>query len=127
LAGLKNVPRDSRSAEIYVLETRRKTQDAEKIIKSTIDEPERAKLLSTVRRAGEFLVDRNLVIHACISYKTKTLADPIYVPFRGKHVGKEIPVSKETVESIFNDADNLCRELSEICSTRGYTVFLPAT
>jgi hypothetical protein len=112
LAGLTKVPENERPKTIHILDTRHKVENAEEAIKSTVAEPDRTQLLSIVNRAGQLLVDRNLVLHAIIAHNTKSLDNPIHAPFRGNYVGREVSFSKETLEPIFNDVDNLNRDMS---------------
>lgn len=120
LGGLMDVKQDERAATVHELSTRRKTEKAETIIKSNINEPDRTELLSLVKRSGELLADRNLVLHAIIAYPGKELKDPLYVAFRGKHKKKDLPFSKDTLDPIFKDLDQISQELWGVCSKRGY-------
>lgn len=125
LGGLTGVPADDMAAKVHVLDTRRKVQDAEKVVKASIEEPERSKMLSLLDRAGDMLAERNLVVHAVVAYKQPEPKDPVYVPFRGKHVGKNPPFNKETLDPIFNDLDQISRELTEMCLERRYIQLEP--
>jgi hypothetical protein len=125
LSGLNNTPSDERAKTVHALDTRTKTQEAEKIIKTKIAESDRGLLLSLIQRASDLLQDRNLALHAIIAYRKNNLSDPIYVAFRGKYLRKEMPFSKETLDPILKDLDDISRELLGECSKRGYTVFQP--
>ena len=125
LSGLKNTETAKRAETIHILDTRRKIQDAEKLVKTSFNESERASLLYLLKRTGELLADRNLVLHAVIAYREKEMVSPIYIPFRGKHFGKTLPFSKDTLEPIFRELDEVSQELLEVCSKHGYIALEP--
>ena len=126
LGGLQGVTGADRAKTIHILDSRRKTQESEELIKAKFTDPERTTVLATVKKAGDLLADRNLVLHGIIAYRDSNLSDPLYIAFRGKHVGKDMPFSKDTLEPIFTDLDVVCRELSAVCSKHGYTATEPS-
>jgi hypothetical protein len=121
LGGLTDSAPSADRSMIHARDTRGKTEDAEKLIKSSLtDSPDRAPLLELVKQAADLLSDRNLVLHGLISYRGKELKEPIYLAFRGKHKGKEVPFTKDTLVPIMNDLDDLSSKLMEELTKRGY-------
>jgi hypothetical protein len=119
LGALRGIPYNNRSSTIHVLDTRRKVQEAKELLNAAYSGPKRIALLAPLERAGDLLADRNLVLHGLIAYRTPELTDPLYVAFRGKYAGKEVPFSRETLESILTQLDELSRELMGVCSELG--------
>ncbi len=124
LGGLKGVKESERAKTIHVLDTRRKVQEAEALVKAKFTGQERTDLLDLLKRTGELLADRNLVLHAIVGYRKMELVDPVYIAFRGKYVGKDMPFSKETLEPIFDELVSTSKELEAQCGKRGYTEFV---
>jgi hypothetical protein len=117
LGALKGVDGEERAKTIHVLDTRRKTQEIEKLLKG---DAQRASILNAVTNAGTLLADRNLVLHAIIAYaKPDDWSTPLYLAFRGKYVGKEVPFSKATLSPIFSQLDEISRDLMAACSELG--------
>src|SRR4051794_11190550 len=82
LGGLTGVEKEKRAASIHVLDTRHKIEKAENAVKERITDPDRSQLLSVLKRAGDYLADRNLTQHAVIAYRPDDhgLKEPIYIP-----------------------------------------------
>ena len=121
--GLKDVREAQRARTIHVLDTRRKIQEAEQLVKTKFKGHEQASLLDLLKRAGDLLAQRNLVLHAIVGYRQMEQTDPIFLPFRGKYAGKNVPFTEETLNPIFNDLVATAKELAEQCQKRGYSEF----
>jgi hypothetical protein len=115
LGGLKNVHGQERARTIHILDTRRKTQDAEKFIKANHSGPEGDHVLAIISRAADLLADRNLVLHAAVGFLPEQMSSLQYFPFRGKYAGQPIPFSRETLEPIMAELNQLSSDLLEIC------------
>jgi hypothetical protein len=127
LGGLKNVTGAERAKTVHILDTRRKVQEAEDIVNAVVKDPERQSLLKLLERSGELLADRNLALHGVIAYHhNQGPKDPLYVAFRGKYVGKPVPFSKDTLEPIFKDLDDLSRDLMAECVKRRFSEYVPS-
>jgi hypothetical protein len=124
LGVLTGVEETKRAETVHILDTRRKAQQVEKLLKN---ESKRAHISDAAKRAGELLAERNLVLHAIIAYaKPDDWSNPLYVAVRGKYAGKEVPFSKDTLEPIFRELDAVSQELMAVCSGLGAHELLPS-
>src|SRR5258708_7287197 len=73
LGGLKGIKPEERAKTVHVIDTRRKTQEAEAFIRANLQGTEEQSTIPLLIRAGELLADRNLVMHGVIAYAAQKL------------------------------------------------------
>lgn len=125
-AGLKGVGADERAKTIHPLDSRFKSREAAKLAETVLQVPDRPAVIDAVNRAGELLADRNFVLHGVVVHRDPIANNPPeIVIFRGKYAGQPKLFSRETLEPIFTDLDQVSQELVAVCLKHGFSDIVP--